>query len=214
MPTKKCKFCQTDIPIKAKVCPNCKKKQKKPIGCLIVIIAVIAIGAAGVSAGGGKDDSSSDIKISKGSASSQSSNDSSTENENSNNVVELNDTFETKGLKVSFTDLNLDYSVKDDKYDLYKPADGKKYIAVSFTFENTGDKEKYVSIYDFDCYADNTNCEQKYLPDDNDFINTNLSSGRNVSFTAYFEVPKDAKTIELEYEPDFLSDDKVIIKVL
>ena len=27
--TKKCKYCQSDIPKKAKVCPVCKKKQKK-----------------------------------------------------------------------------------------------------------------------------------------------------------------------------------------
>lgn len=34
---KKCKYCQTDIPKKAKVCPNCNKKVKGK-GCLITFL--------------------------------------------------------------------------------------------------------------------------------------------------------------------------------
>ena len=44
-PTKKCKFCQSDIPVKAKICPVCKKKQKKNSIALItasVFVEVIA----------------------------------------------------------------------------------------------------------------------------------------------------------------------------
>lgn len=50
--TKKCKYCQSDIPKKAKVCPVCRKKQKKGIfkWIVIVILALIIIGAV---AGGG-----------------------------------------------------------------------------------------------------------------------------------------------------------------
>ncbi|MBQ8966904.1 hypothetical protein [Ruminococcus sp.] len=55
--------------------------------------------------------------------------------------------------------------------------------------------------------------EQAFLPDDNDFINTNLSSGRKVSFTAFYEVPKDSRDIELEYSANFWTDEKVIIQV-
>lgn len=39
--TKKCKYCQSDIPKKAKVCPVCKKKQKKNIVLIIILIFVI-----------------------------------------------------------------------------------------------------------------------------------------------------------------------------
>ena len=45
---KKCKFCQVDIPKKAKVCPNCKRTVKGP-GCLTVIAAfIIVLGIASV----------------------------------------------------------------------------------------------------------------------------------------------------------------------
>lgn len=44
---KKCKYCQTEIDSKAKICPNCKKKQGKPkwLIVLIVIIAIMIIAA-------------------------------------------------------------------------------------------------------------------------------------------------------------------------
>ena len=88
-----------------------------------------------------------------------------------------------------------------------------KYISVSFTFENTGKSDEYVSIYDFDCYADNSSCEQQFLPDDSDFINTNLSSGRNISFRTYYAVPIDSQSIELEYETSVWAGKKAIIKL-
>lgn len=40
--TKKCKYCQTDIPKKAKVCPNCKRTIKGGPGCLVIFVLMIA----------------------------------------------------------------------------------------------------------------------------------------------------------------------------
>jgi len=46
--TKKCKHCQTEIDKKAKICPNCRRSQKKA-GCLTFIIAfIIVVGAGGI----------------------------------------------------------------------------------------------------------------------------------------------------------------------
>lgn len=52
METKLCKYCQTEIPKKAKVCPNCRKKQGG-IGKWIIITVVVFlfIGAMGSSEG-------------------------------------------------------------------------------------------------------------------------------------------------------------------
>lgn len=217
VPMKKCKYCQSDIPVNAKICPNCRKKQKKPMGCLIAIIAVVIIGVAGAAAGSGgsKDESSSEgnVKISKNASAAENTSSDESSGDTKSGVVELGDSFETGGLKIDFTKCELDFKVSDDKYELYKPAEGKKYISVSFKFENTGDDDKYVSVSDFDCYADNETCEQKIISKVSDFINTNLSKGRTVSFDVIYEVPKDAKEIELEYEADFWTDEKVIIKV-
>ena len=40
-PMKKCKYCQTEIDSKAKICPNCRKKQGMPKWAIIVIIIVV-----------------------------------------------------------------------------------------------------------------------------------------------------------------------------
>lgn len=58
--TKKCKHCQTDIPKKAKVCPNCRRKQGgigKVIG--IVLILFIVFGVIGSGSDSGEENNSS-----------------------------------------------------------------------------------------------------------------------------------------------------------
>lgn len=45
--TKKCKFCQTEIPKKAKVCPNCKRTLKSH-GCLTSILIFVIIISGGI----------------------------------------------------------------------------------------------------------------------------------------------------------------------
>lgn len=44
---KKCKYCQVDIPRKAKVCPNCKRTLKSH-GCLMSILVFVVIVCGGV----------------------------------------------------------------------------------------------------------------------------------------------------------------------
>ncbi len=55
--TKICKYCKTEIPKDAKICPNCRKKQKGKLGIIIAVIVVLII--IGGAAGGGSDKSTS-----------------------------------------------------------------------------------------------------------------------------------------------------------
>lgn len=48
--TKKCKHCQTEIDAKAKICPNCRKKQGKPkwlIALIFIVVIMIIVSATG-----------------------------------------------------------------------------------------------------------------------------------------------------------------------
>ena len=212
---KRCKHCQTEIPAGAKVCPNCRKKQG--MGCLpkiLIVVAVVVILAIVVSMGSG--DSSSGIDNSGAADTAANKTESAeateTEPEEESNVVKVGGSYEKDGLKFTVEDADLDYEVEDDEFGFYDLDDGMKYVAAEFTFENTGDTDQYVSIYDFDCYADNKSCEQQYISDD-DFVNVNLSSGRNVSFTTFYAVPEDASSIELEYTADIWSDEKIVVQL-
>ena len=57
--TKVCKHCQTEIPKKAKVCPNCRKKQGGILKWIVVVIVVIAVIS---SFAGGDDEKEADNK--------------------------------------------------------------------------------------------------------------------------------------------------------
>lgn len=123
------------------------------------------------------------------------------------------DSFEENGLKITLKKADTNFTDYDDDYGYDTPKKGMKYVMASFKFENTGDSDRYVSIYDFECYADDANCEQVYSLDDSDFGSTDLSAGRKVSFKVYYMVPKNAKKIELEYETDFWTDEKAVIRL-
>lgn len=121
--------------------------------------------------------------------------------------------FETGQLKITIDSIDLDYTDYDDEYGWYTPEEGMKYIAIAFTYENIGNSDAYVSIYDYDCYADGSLMEQTYYFG-GDFINANISAGRNTSFETFYVVPVDAQEIELEYsELSLWSDEKIVIKL-
>ena len=52
-----CKYCKSELPDGAKICPTCKKKQKGPMGVIIAIVVVfIIIGIAAGSGGNSTDE--------------------------------------------------------------------------------------------------------------------------------------------------------------
>lgn len=52
--TKICKYCKSEIPKDAKICPQCRKKQKGKGGLIAIIVIVVIIAIAGL---GGNNDS-------------------------------------------------------------------------------------------------------------------------------------------------------------
>lgn len=90
-----------------------------------------------------------------------------------------------------------------------QPNEGNKYVYATFTFENVGNSDTTVSYWDFDCYADGYACEGTYGADDAGFSQT-LSSGRKITGSVYFEVPKDSAEIEFEFSPNFWTSEKII----
>ena len=130
-----------------------------------------------------------------------------------NSVISPGYTFDADGLQVKINDFDLDFTEYEDEYVCNATADGTKYIMIDVSYQNNSKDDKYVSIYDFQCYADNTDCEQNYSVVDSSSLNANLSSGGNTSYKIAFVVPQDAQSIELEYETSLWTGNKEVIKL-
>lgn len=118
-----------------------------------------------------------------------------------NMTVSVGETFTINDLQISFDEYVDNFTDYEDEFGLHELKEGYKYVKASFTYTNigSGSNTVYASIYDFDCYADSVSMDQEFGLDNNNFMNDNLSSGHKVSFSVYFSVPTDSKSIELEY---------------
>lgn len=217
--TKLCKHCKTEIPKDAKICPNCRKKQKgigKWIVLAIIIILIIAI----ASCSSGKNKDTNPEKVSSGTSQSDTaqtsgnsdagSSDASSDNDSQNetsNVFHVGDVVETESLRISY--LSAGEYVSDDEFD--QPKDGYVYWKFEFAFENISNHDEVVSsLMDWECYADNAKVDSAWILGNNNGLDATLSSGRTTQGTIYYEVPENAQAIELEYDINYFSSNKII----
>lgn len=201
--TKKCKHCQSEISKKAKVCPNCRKKQGSKLGIIFAVIGVLLVISA--LSGGGNDSSNSkatDANPQKVDIVQSTSNEVK---EEVKNEFTVGDVVETSNFRISF--LSAEEYISDNQF--LTPKDGCMYYRMEFEFENIGDTDSTISsMMNWTCYADDYAVSQSWIGDDQ--IDATLSSGKKVKGAVYFEVPKDASSIVLEYETNFWTENKVV----
>lgn len=118
----------------------------------------------------------------------------------------VGDVYEDDNVKIMFLDCG-DYAV-DNEYN--QPDAGNKYIFADFSIQNISEDDCGTGYALFHCYADDTECKHAIISGEGDMtIVTTLSPGRNTKGKIYYQVPKDADKIEIEYKPDILADDKI-----
>lgn len=152
------------------------------------------------------DDDSDKATSKKGSvAETQQEQESETDAKSGSETFKVGDVVETEDLRITF----LSADTYKDEYST--PKDGHKFMRMEFEFENISDSDQYVSSYDWDCYADSYSVDQTWMGDDD--LDATLSPGKKVKGSVYFEIPKDSKDIELAYETNFWTEDKVVFIV-
>jgi RNA polymerase subunit RPABC4/transcription elongation factor Spt4 len=220
--TKICKHCKTEIPYDAKVCPQCRKKVKggKLKWIIIAVVVIIIIAAV---AGGGSDSSTTPQKV--GTVGESSPAETSTTSATTEDAAEAAESADTESAapeaeKTAYQvgDILMDGDMKivyvasgvyEEENEYSQPQDGYQYIYLKFVFENTSDKEDdSISFYSFECYADGYNVEMYYGGEDD--LAATLSAGRSTIGYLYFEVPVDAQEIEVEYETNFITSEKIL----
>lgn len=197
-----CKSCGQEIATKAKICPHCGAKNKKPVFkkwwfWVIIAVLVIAIGNSG-----------SDKKGATGTDSqtgtSQNGTTDNKKNEPAKTEYRVGDMIEDGNNRIVFVSSG-DYTEENQ---FMQPAEGNKYIYLQFSFENISkSSDSSISFYSFECYADGYAADMYYGGDDS--LSATLSPGRATTGYIYFEVPEDAQDIEVEYETNFFTEKKI-----
>ncbi|MCQ2529040.1 MAG: hypothetical protein MJ108_08005 [Saccharofermentans sp.] len=96
--------------------------------------------------------------------------------------------------------------IPGDSLGLYDLPQGYRYLVMYITFANGSSGDMSVSTNQFEIYADNTKCDEKYILDDNIETYVSVSSGRVGKITGFYSVPKDAEKVEIEFEKGFISE--------
>lgn len=183
-----CKHCGNVFFKKAKSCPNCGTKHKKPIWKRVWVWVLIVLVVIGVGFGGGED----------------------TPTEPVDNTFEINEVVETDDFKMVSTDFE-----EFTDYGYFPPTDGYKVIRAYYSFENISDTDQYISSTELACYVDGKLCnsyDYKWTESDTLPLGDTVSSGRTVEGWVYFEVPKDADDVEIEFGIPYINVDKIIFE--
>lgn len=214
----KCQKCGSEY--EGSVCPNgCNNSgtaKKKPIYKRWWFWLIIAIVVVSVASSGGEETSVPDetgVKSENVSANTDASEttaamEATTEATVVDPYYHVGDAIEANGLKINI--VSIEKWESSNQY--IQPEDGYQYFRVFISAENTSSADRYLSSFEFTCYADGKK-EDEYVMGDEILDGGELSSGRKTEGYLYFSVPVDAQQIEIEYETSFWTDRKAIIKV-
>ena len=215
--TKICKHCKTEIPYDAKICPQCRKKVKGGV-VKWIIIAIVAIIIISAIAGGGSDKKNNETK--KVGTVAETVNDNTKKadvSEKSEDKTAKETPAAPAKTEYYVGDILMDGKMKIvymasgeyvEENEFLQPKDGNKYIFLKFAFENTStSSDDSISMYSFEAYADGYSAEQYF--GGNDDLSATLSAGRGTTGCVYFEVPKESENIEIEYETNLFTEEKI-----
>jgi len=187
--TKKCKYCQSEIDKKAKICPNCRKKQGGKLK--FIIIALIVIGIIGAINGVNKEESTKTA----GSNSAETVDKADVDGDSSNDLISLGSEGLSDDLVLKINEIGESSEITENDFLSYKPDSGK-YAIVNITIKNNGKKAISLTNGYFKLI---TADEAEYTPTiliglDNKYITfESINPGLDVTGNLVFEVPTDLK---------------------
>lgn len=184
--TKKCKYCQTEIDKKAKICPNCRKKQggKGKFIILGVIVFFILVAVFSTNNNNSKP-ASSDAQNKSGQTADKASKE--------DKAIALGSEGQSDNLSLKVNKIAAKKEIKEGDFISYKPDSGK-YAIVNITIKNTGKEAISLTNGYFKLI---TADEAEYTPTiliglDNKYISfETINPGLDVTGNLVFEVPND-----------------------
>ena len=173
-----CKNCGTIYTSDLGVCPQCFTSHKKGNGkmaleilflCLVIVVSVV--GAVSLIS----SDSSEAPDNTSYTAEKPDDSSSCTGSIENPGILTIGSTLSADGLNIT-----LEKAEDWNSNNLFiQPENGKKFIRVYFTLENTNNSSRFLGSYDFSCYADNAKAKDRSIYG-NDVLSlgTEISKGR------------------------------------
>ena len=204
---KLCKYCKSEIPADAKVCPNCRKKQGIKVWQIILIVVVV-IGIIGAVAGKGNEQPTSKDN---GSEKESVTADKKAEKKEEKTEFSQNETVTFKD--VDFTVTNVEKTTGSE-YDTAK--EGYEYVIVTVKIENKSDKK--ISYNPYDWKMENSNGQEvdttfTITNKDTELHNGDLNAGGMVEGSLAFEQPQRDTGLKLNYYDNALFDEDASFKI-
>lgn len=212
--TKLCKYCKTEIPYDAKICPNCKKSQK-PNGCLIAILVVVVlfvlVGIVGGSSG------SKDTAVSGTTAAAQPDSAAGTQaveaTPEPKTTYTVGESAEDKDIKVTLVSAK-----QSTGSNFLTPADGNVYVMLEFEIENNSSTDIAVSsALSFEAYCDdysvNMDLTANLLDDSKKTLDGDVAAGKKLNGVIGYEVPADFEKLEVKFTPSFWSNRSITFEI-
>lgn len=154
--TKTCKHCKTQIPVAAKVCPNCRRKQGGVVKW--IVIGVIVIGIIGAAAGRGDSDKQEDTREASVQNNNQETNilekDMEEESRDDTRSEEEESEAETEE-EIQYTAYTVNEMMDDLSNNPLSASDKYKgqYIEITGRLGNIDSSGKYITLYSDDEWA-------------------------------------------------------------
>ena len=124
-------------------------------------------------------------------------------------TYDIMDTAFMDNVKITLVSVNTDFK---GYYDDSEIDDDCKILQANFEFENTGTFTKYISDSDFECTTNNSICERFDYVHDAHLLET-LSPDQKSSGSVYFEVPKNADIINIEFDIGSYVNDRIFFEI-
>lgn len=203
METKLCKHCQTEIPKKAKVCPNCRKKQGGGIGKWIGLVIMLFV-IIGIATSGSGDDNPKKVE----NATNEANTNTSETIKEEKTVFYVGETAELKGVQVTMTNFE-----ENTGKDYITPTDGNIFILAEFEIVNNTDSELNISsMLSFEAYADdyslNYSMAADMIKDTN--LDGTIAVGKKMKGWIGWEIPEDYQNVEIHFTDTVWSNNKFV----